>query len=403
MVRKTSLKKATGLFLGLAAGVGCLAAEAQEPQRNMRRTNPPQVARRAATPSPAPTPTPAPVAEVELEAAPTTLPDNVELIQERFANGNVRIQHYVTQDAEGSFINHGPWVEYNQAGKKIGQGEFRYGKRHGKWTRYFAQGEGAMFSGPLYKQYQAPFISVVNLVDGELQGTWTIYDSRQLKCSEWEFEDGQRHGKSIWYYPSGQRAREVDYRQGEIDGKVLAWNTNDQLTQDDTFYEGRKHANKVLWHSPGKKRAEGWILHAKEPAETEFDWWNGTIVVAPDQNVGVDERHGMWTWWFPNGQKYSEGRYLEDQPVGKWTFWHSNGLKHMEGEYLAGVQSGKWSTWQENGQIVRIEEHAGDAELSTGGEASAENSLEIDDFSEGDEVEQDDAPEMGRLRVPNFE
>jgi uncharacterized protein len=339
-----------------------------------------------------------------LEDTPANLPDNVEMIQERFANGNIRIQRYVTQDAEGNYINHGPWVEYNQAGKKVGQGEFRYGKRHGKWTRFFAANEGKIFEGPLYKQFQAPFTSVVHLADGQLHGTWTIYDARQLKCSEWEFEDGHRHGKSIWYYPSGQRAREIDYRDGEIDGKVLAWNTSDELTQDDTYYQGRKHANKVLWHSPGKKRAEGWILHAKEPSETGYDWWNANIISAPDQPKGVDERHGMWSWWFPNGQKYSEGRYLEDQPVGKWTFWHANGQKHMEGEYLAGVQSGKWSTWQEDGTIVRVEEHAAEDDLAPEGEASAESGLdEEEDFTAEEDIATENEPEMGRLRVPNFE
>ena len=113
---------------------------------------------------------------------------------------------------------------------------------------------------------------------------------------------GKRHGKSTWFFPNGQRAREVDYRDGLVDGKSLSWNAQDQLVEDEGYLEGRKLAKTVFWHEPGKKRVEGTIVTQK-PIETKYDWWNASITLANAPDSIPDAKTGLWTWWFPNGQK----------------------------------------------------------------------------------------------------
>jgi len=415
---------ALGWLLGLAVTLAPLAADAQQQRRTTPRRQPaPRTARRDVRSSGAQAPAAARAANrlpIELPASTTEMPEDVEPIQERDDDGHIRVERYVTQDAEGNYINHGPWTQFNTAGQRVGTGEFFFGQRQGKWVRLFAAGEAPIVTSELHKQFQAPFVSEATLVDDQLHGTWTIYDARNLKVSEWEFENGVRSGKSIWYYPNGMRAREADYLEGKIDGKLLAWDPQERLVQDDTYFNGRKHASKTLNHEPGKKKAEGWVLYAEEPVETAYDWINGTIATTPLNPPGVDEKHGLWTWWYPNGQKYSEGRYLNDAPVGLWVFWHSNGQKQMEGEYAAGTLAGKWTWWKEDGSVLRAEDYGQSAIGDDGGEpelleAPPEDSAEADlaptledepdvDLEASDESETDDLEEprpiIGRLRMP---
>jgi antitoxin component YwqK of YwqJK toxin-antitoxin module len=330
------------------------------------------------------------------EAATIPLPDNVELIQERFPNGSIRTERYVAQDSEGNYVNHGPWTQYDQKGQRIGGGEYRQGRQHGEWFRKFAKGEGELFSAAFYKQFEAPFTSEVHLVDGKLDGMWTIYDGRKLKVAEWEFQDGKRHGKSIWYHANGMKSREADYREGQIDGKLLAWDAQDKLIADETYAKGRKHALKVLFHSPGNKRAEGMILFAQTSNETGFDWWNGKINVEKNATAGVDQKHGLWTWWYSNGQKYSEGRYVEDEPIGKWVFWHANGQKQMNGEYVAGVQTGKWTWWREDGTVLRSEEYGAGNAMSDDASDDAAPDYSGPDYS-------GEVPHVGSLELPTLD
>ena len=425
MARNITLR-AVGLLLGLAVTLAPLAAEAQQQRRpNPRRQPAPRAARRdtrgAIGANAQPAARPANRLPIELPASTSEMPEDVEPIQERDDEGRVRVERYVTQDAEGNYINHGPWTQYNAAGQRVGAGENFFGQRQGMWVRLFAAGEAPIVTSDLHRQFQAPFFSEATLVDDQLHGTWTIYDARKLKVSEWEFENGVRSGKSIWYYPNGMRAREVDYLEGKIDGKLLAWDPQERLVQDDTYINGCKHASKTLNHEPGKKKAEGWVLYAEEPVETAYDWINGTIIATPLDPPGVDEKHGLWTWWYPNGQKYSEGRYLNDQPVGLWVFWHSNGQKQMEGAYAAGVLVGKWTWWKEDGSVLRAEDYGQSAISTDSGEpelleASPEESVaakvapDLKDESADEELEaggeleagdlEEPRPIIGRLRMP---
>jgi len=48
------------------------------------------------------------------------------------------------------------------------------------------------------------------------------------------------------------------------------------------------------------------------------------------------KREGLWIYWHPNGQKYSEGNYRNGKEEGLWISWRSNGQKWTEGNYQNG-------------------------------------------------------------------
>jgi antitoxin component YwqK of YwqJK toxin-antitoxin module len=275
---------------------------------------------------------------------------NVEVIRERNPNGSVKVERHVTQDAEGNYYNHGLWTQWDEKGRLVGSGEYRYGKRHGRWLRWYGPNEAPMLQGPLYKDFQAPFVAEATFEDGVMHGTWKVFDAKNRKVSEWEFDHGDRQGKSVWYYPNGQKRREVDYRQGQIDGEVLEWGQDYKLALREKYVDGRRLAPQVDYYAADQKRAEGWILFAKENVKSNYDFWAGTAEIKVVGTEGVNQRHGLWTWWHKNGQKQMEGRYEADQPVGKFTWWYPNGQKQLAGEYINGKQAGKFTWWHPSGQ-----------------------------------------------------
>ena len=67
---------------------------------------------------------------------------------------------------------------------------------------------------------------------------------------------------------------------------------------------------------------------------------------------------GMWTYWFPNGQKKEEGNPVSSDSTslaflndGIWTFWHANGQMKETGTYINGEKDGPWTEWHDNGQV----------------------------------------------------
>lgn len=271
-----------------------------------------------------------------------------ELIQERYPNSAIKIEREVTQDANGNYVNHGSWKMWDQRGNVIAEGQYLDGERDGTWNRWYRAGEAELLGKMPYQQYQGPYISQATFQYGKLDGKWTLYDSKQRKMSEFSFTGGKRHGKSTWWYGSGQVMREVTYRDGEIDGQYVEFSEDAKPIIRETYQGGRRLATKVGYHSNQQKKSEGTYLFAKDVEVTPDDW--AECKLATYEKQGKDEKHGPWISWYPTGQKQMEGAYRNDAQVGKFTWWHPNGQKALEGSYDVGKQHGKWVWWHPNGQ-----------------------------------------------------
>lgn len=76
-----------------------------------------------------------------------------------------------------------------------------------------------------------------------------------------------------------------------------------------------------------------------------------TILPAFYRRDTPDDYSGNSIEWYENGQKESEGLYVDGYKFGKWTKWYENGQKEDEGEYNEfGYASGFWTEYYENGQ-----------------------------------------------------
>jgi antitoxin component YwqK of YwqJK toxin-antitoxin module len=286
--------------------------------------------------------------EMAEEQAPAETAD-VEVIRERFPNGKVNIERETTQDAQGNYVNHGSWKMWDQAGNLVAQGQYEYGNRTGTWIRWYRSvTEAKLLTTLPYKQFAGPFISQATFTGDKLDGTWTIYDGKTRKISQWSFAEGRRHGPSVWWYANGKKMREAHFQNGDMDGEYLEWSPDGAVSLRENYEQGRKLAIKTSHHQGGAKKSEGMYLFAKDTEHTPDDWWNCKLLTTVKS--GKDEKHGVWHSWFTNGGKQLEGAYEHDLQVGPFTWWHANGQKALQGEFKAGKQNGTWTWWHANGQ-----------------------------------------------------
>lgn len=282
--------------------------------------------------------------------APTLVPSgDQEVVRERYPNRNVKVERHVAQDAEGNFVNHGSWTMWDESGRLMGSGDYAQGKREGTWIRNFIAGECELVNGPLGKQFTGPFVSTAIFENDTLEGPWTIVDAKGRTVFEWNFHQGKRHGRCSWYYPNGEVWREVEYDNGEPDGEFTEWAPDGKVIASEKFTDGNRELVQIEWYSPGIKKTEATYLMARESTEVTIDWWNGMYRIKVVGKEGEDQRHGPWSTWYPNGQLAAQGHYRHDKPEGVFTFWHSNGQKSIEGAYDNGAQIGRWTWWHDNG------------------------------------------------------
>lgn len=306
-----------------------------------------------------------------------------ELVVERYANGKVKIERQVTLNDHEDFVNNGLFRAFDPNGNSIGTGNYRMGKRYGQWERVFRRVEGNVLSKNAGKGFVAPFTSIASFDDGQLDGDWTITDSKDHVVVQWHFVHGRREGAWIWFNPDGSIRRQVTYENGRVAGDMVASDGKDKFKVIQPYLDGRELVPAVESYGQRKKRFEGHYLNPRKITEVHVDWWNGSIETKVVRTEEQKDRHGQWrfwysngqlskqgtydrgkrvgmfTWWHSNGRKKAEGVYVDDQPSGLWQTWHPSGARRSYGEYTDGKRTGRWLTWHENGMRQFEGQYAG--------------------------------------------
>jgi antitoxin component YwqK of YwqJK toxin-antitoxin module len=273
----------------------------------------------------------------------------VEIVKERYPSGVVRLEREVTQDAAGNYVAHGLWRQFDETGRLVAEGRYLHSKKEGIWRRLYAGDEAELLSTSPYNSFTPPFVSQATFSQGKLDGKWIISDAKERRVHEIEFEAGERHGASIWYFPSGQAMLQANYLQGRANGEIIQYGPDSSVVARETYEEGRKLAPKIDYYDAQQqqKKSEALYLHAALVVKTPDNW--DMCKLASFENRGQDEKHGPFTAWHKNGQLARQGEFKYDQPVGKFLYWYHNGQKQMEGTYIDGRQEGQWTWWHENG------------------------------------------------------
>jgi antitoxin component YwqK of YwqJK toxin-antitoxin module len=300
-----------------------------------------------------------PVEEADVTPVPLPVPGKdeatpidqspVEMVKERYPSGVVRIEREVMQDAAGNYIAHGQWRQFDPTGRLIAEGRYLQSKKEGTWRRLYAGDDAPLLTTAPYSNFTPPFVSQATFSRGQLNGKWVITDAKERKVHELEFETGERHGSSTWFYPSGQVMLQAKYEHGRASGEVLQYGPDSAIVARENYEEGRKLAPKIDYYDPQQlaKKSEAMYLHAALHVKAPDNW--DTCTLAVFESRGQDEKHGPFTAWHKNGQLARQGEFRYDLPVGKFLYWYPNGQKQMDGTYVDGRQDGPWIWWHENG------------------------------------------------------
>lgn len=70
--------------------------------------------------------------------------------------------------------------------------------------------------------------------------------------------------------------------------------------------------------------------------------------------------HGLWTWYFPNGQVQMKGNFEMGQREGVWQTFDSLGNLRVESYYIDNKLNGKMLVFSEDGDTVSAKEFRND-------------------------------------------
>lgn len=134
-----------------------------------------------------------------------------------------------------------------------------------------------------------------------------MWNENGLRCVEGYLKNGIRSELWNFWYDTGDKYAKRKITDGHKNGIWKIWNTSGTQMIVKTFN------NNIL--------------------DGEFIQYAGKVkLVGGNYKCG---KTGIWTFSYPNGEKYAEGQFIDDQPMGCWIEWYPNGVTASESDYYS--------------------------------------------------------------------
>jgi antitoxin component YwqK of YwqJK toxin-antitoxin module len=186
----------------------------------------------------------------------------------------------------------------------------------------------------------------------DAQGRWTGMEAH-FHSAEGEHlqqigrrQDGRMVGVWFWFYPSGAKASEHPYVDGQLHGTMRRWAENGQEIEQGEYRAGRAWGLFIYHDASGKElgraqlvRGTGLLVHASESRRTESEYVDGLL-------------HGKHRELDRNGRLIGEGDWSGGEQHGVETHWGVGGLKLTEEHWKRGQQHGYFTRWDHSGELV---------------------------------------------------
>jgi len=201
---------------------------------------------------------------------------------------------------------------------------------------------------------------------GQHHGRWIYYENNGEKAAEGIFERGKKTGTWTYYREDGSVSSVENYTTGEvrkyadgvntqffylkdnkIHGDVELYNTCGSLREKFVYVNGKRNGPGKLFFGSGK---------IKQTYNYDNDLLSGEVVnffeTGKTQSKMVyksDKLNGPFTEYYPNGKVKATGQYSEDLVNGEWKYYYGNGRLERRGAYLSGQVTGDWMYYDARG------------------------------------------------------
>ena len=79
---------------------------------------------------------------------------------------------------------------------------------------------------------------------------------------------------------------------------------------------------------------------------------NRVLMTGSYRDKSLRIRDGLFTYYYPQGESWVRGRYVNNTQSGSWLGWHRNGQVKDSVFFLNGYKQGRSWGWHENGQLM---------------------------------------------------
>ncbi len=282
---------------------------------------------------------------------------------------------------------HGEAKTWWMNGRLKSRGEYKNGKKIGKWVNYFEvrgdiSSRGHYRQGILHGVWEEWWPKFIRKAKGQFQngkpgGTWHYWDRAERLIKKSTCWEDVKWGSIEEYYPSGRLKKIHSCLFGKISGQYKEYYPDSSLKLKGEYNKDSKKEGPWLgFHPNGKKSLREFyvngLLHdslihwdslGHVSKKALMDSGNGSIYrYYPDGKVKRVEqflegkKHGEQLSFFPFGRTKTRYIYDKNKALEYWR-WHADSLSSdsvltIHGLFKEGKRHGEWNWYSENGMLL---------------------------------------------------
>ena len=158
-----------------------------------------------------------------------------------------------------------------------------------------------------------------------------------------KIKNGKRHGKSTSWYENGQKQLEENFLEGLLNGKSTKWLENGQIVLEESFKEGKQISETRYTYYDNNLRdsLKTFKNNRLNGQSIYYRHDNGQKFI--EGSYKDNKADGKWTFWDKSGRKIEESNYkdgdLVDKTIFKYTYFTGHlksKKKYKDGKCISG-------------------------------------------------------------------
>ena len=136
----------------------------------------------------------------------------------------------------------------------------------------------------------------------------TLYESCEIQRFCFLNDQGKEHGKERWWYETGEKWIEIEYRDGVINGIHNVFYKNGNKKSQHNYRNGKEHGYYIKFYENGQKKSETPYQNGRDATlckDIEFALYRSWYKDGKKKRYEAPNHHGVcfWLCWKMNLEK----------------------------------------------------------------------------------------------------
>ncbi|MEM6724620.1 MAG: toxin-antitoxin system YwqK family antitoxin [Bacteroidota bacterium] len=218
-----------------------------------------------------------------------------------------------------------------------------------------------------FPDYQSKIYLIERYHQGKLEGTSEHYYKDGTRVHQ-KWKSDQLHGKTMAWFPNGQKEKEQHFTNGKKDGQQFQWYDNGQLKLAENFKAGKPSGESHKYLANGLLKRKKAYKNGKIQGIVYELWdYNGQPVeggIYSETEYKNDLPHGKEIVYFSDHTKMREGSHVNGLVEGEKIWWNQNGTISIKEYYKNGELEGQRLLYDENGDLENVQHYENGARIS---------------------------------------